>query len=415
MKQQLKLSLLALFAISFVTACNDSDDDKKEETQQEQVQQEQQEQQEEVVEKKPVKAFVQTVAPDYTSSEVVHVSYDDKQVTSGYFIKDASDYSLVSYKDAVYHLGRYSLDTIDKYMTETTDAAVWSYSTQDSEDSTSRNLYTMAFANEEKAYVVRYGSPKVWIVNPQATQAENFKMGELDLSAYGSEHSESTPRAADAIVTDGKLYIVMQRLDDSWVANTAYVAVFDTTTDAEIETNASSDDEVMGIPLAGKNPRENSLFVFENEVFVSSYSQGNLDNSKIEAINTNDFSKRNVITASDIADNTTGQIQHTVVESATKGYFVATRVVQSYPDPYMEASTLYQFNPTTGEITTANVANTGEEDINFISYDSEGRLWMSVGSDSTPGIDVLDTSSNELSTERLLTELTPSAISFIQD
>ena len=410
MKQPLKLSLLALFALTFITACNDSDDDKNEQTQQQE-----QEQQQEVVEDQPVQAFVQTVAPDYSSSQVIHVNYDDKQITTDYYTNKASDYTLVTYKDAVYHIGRYGLDTIDKYMADASDTQVWSYSTQDDKDTTTRNPYTITFANDDKAYIIRYGSPKVWVVNPQAAQAENFKIGEIDLSAYGTINSEGTPRPSDAIVADGKLYIAMQRLDDTWTANTAYVAVFDTTTDTEIETNASTEDDVMGIPLAGLNPKEDSLYVYENEVFVSTYSQGNLDNSKIEAIDISDFSKRDVVTASAIANNTAEQIQHTVVESDTKGYFVATRVVQSYPDPYMEASTLYQFNPTTGEITAANVANTGEEDINYISYDSEGRLWMSVGSDSVPGIDVIDTSTNTLSTERLLTELNPSVIGFVQN
>ena len=406
MKQTLRLGWLALFAATLLTACNDSDDTKTTTDDNTQV---------EETDTSPSIAFVQTVSPDYSSSEVVTIDADSKQVITGYYLKDKSDYTLVTYKDAIYHIGRYGIDTIDKYLASSAFTPSWSYSTQDNEDSVSRNPYAIAFASDEKAYVLRYGSSKVWIVNPNATQAEEFKIGELDLSSYVENNSGNTPSPAAAKVADGKLFIAMQRIDDNWSPQTAYVAVFDTNTDTEIETNASTADSVKGIPLSGVNPLEQSLYVFEDELFVTtrdSFSSIDLSGSMIEAIDTETFELRQVLQATDISDNVSASIQSSVIESAEKGYFFATRSV--FEPAYHEVSTLYQFNPTTGEITAEKVAGTGEEDINFIAYDPQGYLWLSIGSDTTPGVDVIDTSSNSLFTERLLTDLNPNAVGFVQ-
>ena len=397
MKQTLKYGALSLLATIGLTACNFGSDNKDEERT-----------------PVPVQAFIQTVSPDFSSSEVVAVDVETLQLSSGYYKKVKSDYTLVTNEDAIYHIGRYGIDTIDKYMADLPDTPVWSFSTQDNEDGVSRNPYNIAFASDSKAYVIRYGSSKVWIINPNAMQIDDFKIGELDLSAY-AENNGNTPSPSAAIVSNGKLFIAMQRVDDNWNTQTAYVAVFDSNTDTEIETNASSEDDVMGIPLSGLNPLEQSLYVFGDELFVTtrdSYASMDLSGSLIEAIDTNTFALRQVLAATDITDNVSASLQASVIESAEKGYFVATKSV--FDPNYREVSALYQFNPSTGEITAENVAGTGEEDINYLAYDANGYLWLSVAAASTPGIDVIDVKSNSLHAPRLLTELNPGAIAFIK-
>ena len=405
MKSTLKSCYLALIAASVLTACNGSDTKTTTAKDNTQV---------DATDTSPSIAFVQTVAPDFSSSEVVTIDAESKQVTTGYYLKDKSDYTVTTYKDAVYHIGRYGIDTIDKYMAESAFTPSWSYSTQDNQDTVSRNPYAIAFASDDKAYVLRYGSNKVWVVNPNAAQAEDFKIGELDLSDYVENNTSGTPSPASAKVANGKLFVAMQRLDDTWSPQTAYVAVFDTSTDTEIETHASDADSVKGIPLSGVNPLEQSLFVFDNEVFVTtrdSYASLDLSGSLIEAINTETFELRQVLKATDIEDNVSANIQSSVIESADKGYFYATKSV--FEPAYHELSALYEFNPTTGEITQENIAGTGEEDINFMAFDPKGYLWLSIGSDTTPGIDIIDTKTNSKFTDRLLTDLNPAAIGFI--
>jgi hypothetical protein len=367
----------------------------------------------------PSLAVVQTIAPDYSNSEVAYLDAKSQQVASGYYRKDASDYTLSSYKGDVFHIGRFFIDQVTKYnASEETrrDTAIWSYSTNDPQDST-RNPYALVSLSDTKAYLLRYGSSKVWIVNPQATNSEDFKIGELDLSSYvHADNSSSTPSPAAAVINDGKLYIAMQRQDDSYNAGTAYVAVFDTVTDTEIETNANADDNVKGIPLVGVNPLEHSLVTNEDKVFVTTrngYSSFDLSLSRIEEINTGDYTLRQVLNASNIEDNTASFIKASVVVSPEKGYFYASQAI--FTPSYHEVSSLYEFNPTTGLIVSVDIAETGTENISFIGLDDANFLWVSIANPSLPGVDVIDTTTNTKRISRLATQLNPSTIRFIEE
>lgn len=368
----------------------------------------------------PSIALVQTIAPDYSNSAVDYLDPKTEQVDAGYYVKDASDYTISSYMGDVFHIGRFFIDEISKYNAadeSARDSLIWSFSTQDASDSTSRNPYALVSLSQTKAYLLRYGSSKVWIVNPEATNSEDFQIGELDLASYVNEgNTQGTPNPASAVITDGKLYIAMQRFDDNYAAGTAYVAVFDTATDTEIETNANDEDSVKGIPLTGVNPLEHSLTANEDKVFVTtrnSYSSFDLSLSRIEEINTGDYSVREVLTAGDIAENTAGFIKSSVVISAEQGYFYSSEAF--YSPSYYEVGTVYEFNPTTGEIITTGVADTGTESISFIGLDAANFLWVSVSNPELPGVDVINTETNTKHIDRLPTVLNPGTIRFIEE
>jgi hypothetical protein len=363
-------------------------------------------------------AVVQTDAPDFSISEVVYIDTLAQQVESGYYIKGAfQGYTISSYKQAVFHIGQFFIDTIAKYNTdvpENRDTLVWEYSTQDVGQESTGNPYTLVSLNDNKAYLIRYGSSKVWIVNPQATSSESFKIGELDLSSYDNENNtQGTPNPAAAVINNGKLFIAMQRQDDNFVPGSAFVAVFDTETDQEIETNSSSEDTVKGIPLVGVNPLQNSLVVYGERVFVTSasnyYGDLNLSLSRIETINVNDYTLTEVFNASNIENNANNYITSSAIVSDEKGYFYTT---EQFPD-FTSISTLYEFNPTTGDITSANVNDSGTEAINFIDVDASDFLWVSVANPEAPGIDVINTETNTLQFNRLPTLLNPNKIEFI--
>ena len=364
----------------------------------------------------PSFAVVQTVAPDYSGSEVVTLDPATELVAKGYYIKDGSDYIVRSYSKDVFHIGRYNIDTIAKYNADALDTQVWSYTTQDTGDSNTRNPYDLVSLSDTKAYLLRYGSDKVWIVNPQATQFDDFKLGELDLSGYiADDNTKGTPNPSSATIADGKLFIAMQRLSDSFSANTAYVAVFDTETDEEIETNANADDAVKGIPLNGLNPLNHSVVSQGDSVYVTtrnSYSSVDLALSQVEAISVSDYSLRSVLSASDITDNTAAFIGSSVVVSETKGYFVASQTF--YTPSYHELSTVYSFNPTTGVIPDEKIADTGTEQISYIALDAANYLWISVSNPTNPGVDVVDTATDTKAQARFATELNPSSIAFIE-
>jgi hypothetical protein len=365
----------------------------------------------------PSLAVVQTLAADFSSSQVAYLDYAAQTVTEGFYAKTQSDYSINVYQDNVYHIGRFSIDTISKYNVNDAATEIWSYSTQDSSDSTTRNPYTLVSLSTEKAYLVRYGSDKIWIVNPQATDFDNFKIGEINLATYVPDNNTAgTPSPSAAVINDGKLFVVMQRLDDNFgSSNTVYLAVFDTTTDNEIETNADTSDGVMGIPLLGLNPLEHSVRAFEDEVYITtrnSYSAVSVDQSLIEKVDINDFSLSTVLSAADINNNSTQYIQSAAIVSAKRGYFYAN---ETFFSPFREESTLYQFNPSTGEISSEAVLDIETNSIGFIDVDAAGFLWVSVVENAAPGIEIIDTETNLPLNNRLGTQLNPGVIRFIEE
>jgi hypothetical protein len=365
----------------------------------------------------PSMALVQTVAADFSSSQVAYLDYAAQTVDDGFYAKTQSDYSINVYQKDVYHIGRFFIDTISKYNTDDASTEIWSYSTQDDLDSTTRNPYTLVSLSTEKAYLLRYGSDKIWIVNPQATDFDSFKTGEIDLSSYVPENNTAgTPRPSAAVINNGKLFVVMQRSDDSFGStNSAYLAVFDTATDSEIETNADSTDSVMGIRILGLNPLENSVRTFEDKVYVTtrnSFSAVSVDQSMIETVDANNYSLNTVLSAANITDNSTKYIQSTAIVSAEKGYFFAN---ETFFGPYREESTLYQFNPSTGEISDETVLDIETNSIGFIDIDAAGFLWVSVREDAAPGVEIIDTETNSPLIDRLETQLNPGVIRFIEE
>ena len=357
-------------------------------------------------------AVVQTVDGGYTTSKVVYIDGQTQQITTDLFVKTRSDYVINTYQSDIYHIGRNELNTIDKYSAQSPDANIWSYSTKDPESDIESNAYSMVFASESKAYVLRYGANKVWIVNPQAQQEEDFYIGALELDHYTLQGNQvRTPRTSAAVISEGKLYIAMQRLDDNWNPDQAYVAVFDIATDEEIETNSNADDGLKGILLTGINPLEDSIYSANNNIYVttrSPYFPTDVSLSKIEEINPVDYSLRTVVTATDITENETHTIKGSVVVSAVKGYFYTNAY-----DNGVESGTLYEFNPTTGEIVTTDVGGNGTDAIGFIALDASNILWVSAINDGTPGIDLIDTATNTKVAPRILTELNPNAIRFL--
>jgi hypothetical protein len=142
----------------------------------------------------PSMALVQTVAADFSSSQVAYLDYAAQTVDDGFYAKTQSDYSINVYQKDVYHIGRFFIDTISKYNTDDASTEIWSYSTQDDLDSTTRNPYTLISLSTEKAYLLRYGSDKIWIVNPQATDFDSFKTGEIDLKTIQRARLVHQPR-----------------------------------------------------------------------------------------------------------------------------------------------------------------------------------------------------------------------------
>jgi hypothetical protein len=218
--------------------------------------------------------------------------------------------------------------------------------------------------NSTKAYLIRYGSTKAWIVNPSATSEAGFKIGELDLSAYAD--ADGVPEMCCGVIANDKLFIVMQRLVDWCPTETPYVAVFDIATDTEINTGMGSG-AMLGVPLNIKNPGSVQYLPENNLVYVQgvgTYPGGSCDpvyeyTGGIESLNPYTYATAVVLDDGTQELHPYGAISGMLIASPSKGYFVG---YDGWGD-----NTVYAFNPTTGVVSGAV---TGLQNINISGMNS---------------------------------------------
>ncbi|MCH8544916.1 MAG: hypothetical protein LAT61_15240 [Alcanivorax sp.] len=341
-------------------------------------------------------AVIATVDAGYQSGEVELIDLDAEAMTaSGGYHATISDISVSSYGQHYYLIERYQGDRIGKVDISNPAVFDWQYSTVSEDDTESANPYELIFVDDEKAYLVRYDSTTAWVVNPSATREEDFRIGELDLSAY-SAGGATTPRMSAGILIGDRLFLAMQRLDSSWQpSHDGYVAVFDINTDTEIDTE-QGEDGLKGIPLISRNPLsmayqpELGLFVQGAGAYFSSTHSGGID-----VIDVDDFSVSQLLAASD----DTGQIDSIAVRDAETAYITIYN------------GGMRRINPQTGDILGA-IDAVSATDIRSLAFDPLGRLWVADATMAAPGLRVINPD-DDSQVAFIATDLLPSAITFV--
>lgn len=347
--------------------------------------------------------IIATAADDYTSGEVELVAIEETgmQASGGYF-SGISDITVNGYGQHYYLIRKFNGDQVLKVDIENPGKEVWEASTLESGEQGSANPYQLVFVNESKAYLLLYGKNKAWIVDPSATQADDFFSGQtLNLDAYMPDDSIGAVNMSAGIVVNGKLFITMQRLDGNYSpSNTGYVAVFDTETDTELETNADASDNLKGIPLKGRNPT-NIQYLEQMGLVVTnlgSYSAP-FDGTSLDIIDPETYQVSSMIQDSDIDT----QINDAVIISQTQGYILNYAGWQDI--------SLQSFNPSEGASSLTTINNLTGMDLRDIELSPEGRVWLADATLANPGIRVINPSDNN-EDDFIETSLLPIAISF---
>jgi hypothetical protein len=347
--------------------------------------------------------IIATAADDYTSGEVELVAIEETgmQASGGYF-SGISDITVNGYGQHYYLIRKFNGDQVLKVDIENPGKEVWEASTLESGEQGSANPYQLVFVNESKAYLLLYGKNKAWIVDPSATQADDFFSGQtLNLDAYMPDDSIGAVNMSAGIVVNGKLFITMQRLDSNYSpSNTGYVAVFDTETDTELETNADASDNLKGIPLKGRNPT-NIQYLEQMGLVVTnlgSYSAP-FDGTSLDIIDPETYQVSSMIQDNDIDT----QINDAVIISQTQGYILNYAGWQDI--------SLQSFNPSEGASSLTTINNLTGMDLRDIELSPEGRVWLADATLANPGIRVIDPSDNN-EDDFIETSLLPIAISF---
>lgn len=249
------------------------------------------------------------------------------------------------------------------------------------------NPYEIHVVSDTKAYILRYGSPSIWIVDPSVNAAdeENFKIGEIDLSTYDSD---KVPNMAAGVIEDGVLYVIMQAMDADFAPGQAYLAAIDIATDTELSIGAGPK---RGLALEVVNPvdidvADNSLLIAGVGRYGSSFSTPPRETEYtggIEKISLSDYSSELLVDDGDASSSPYGQINGLTVISDTQAYFTGYAAWQDIG--------LYEFNPTTGAIIGTVFASAN---ITTIATSPESNLWVGYGDFGTPEIQILDPSDN---------------------
>jgi hypothetical protein len=217
-------------------------------------------------------------------------------VQSGFLPQTATDYSVFANGEFFYQLGKFNIDTIQKYHVDSPELGYYpgnGYVLRESGTEESVNPHSIVFLNDEAntAVITRYGHIESWVVNLNAMTFDDFIIKKLDLSHHAAPVSEADndPEASMAFIKGDKLFITLQNLDGFTSTANAKVAVFDTTTWEEIDTDLVTAG-VQAISLTLQNHQSSTIY--NNKIYLGSLVYGTYGTDEpntggIEMIDTN--------------------------------------------------------------------------------------------------------------------------------
>lgn len=316
---------------------------------------------------------IATATSDYQTSDIAVFGTDAQYnltVKEGLFATtELTDVGISTFENELYREGRYQADNLTKYSLngDLTANLEWQYSVLD-DDGSSANPYSLTFVSASKAYLTRYDSSDLWVVDPSVSSSgsADFRLDEIDLSAYAHDEAGGTPRMNDALLVDDKLYVLMERLNPNFSAvEQAYLAVIDTTTNEEINTGSVSG--LNGIELPVKNA--GNLSYHNGMIYVSGRGDAyaELDADKytggIAMVSTSGYTTVLLIDDGDETYNPYGNFQRVEVVDDDHGYFVGSKGWGN--------DTLYHFDPSNiTSITESIVAVDGLSGFNIADIEA---------------------------------------------
>ena len=233
------------------------------------------------------------------------------------------------------------------------------------------NPQDIAFVSETKAYVTRYDSNQLWIVNP-STGAHT---GSIDLSSLAD--GDGLCEMDKMIITGGILFVSIQRMDrdNYWLpAGTSYLAAVDCDADTLIDTDSSSPG-VQPITLSYTNPFSDIQFNrFDGTLLVSSVGSWGINDGGIEVIDPEALA----VTGTMITESSAGgDINDFEIYSPGQGFAIVTNASFN--------NEVISFDPETGQRENT-LYSPGAYVINDIEISPAGELFLADQTETDPGI-----------------------------
>jgi hypothetical protein len=348
-------------------------------------------------------AVIATRAPDYSAGAVSLVGVDAPYTASNNVVaSDSSDIVVRSGGDHYFLIKRFGSDQVQRYESDKPGTPTYTYSTQDATDgSIDSNPADLIIVSETKAYLLRYGSGKMWIVNPAATTEAAFKTGEIDLSSYDSD---GVPDMTAGLIKDGKLYVLLQRLHSFDATQDGYALVIDTTTNTVTKT--------IDLPVFNPSnlvalPGSSKLLAIAAGSYGSYPDYTPPYNGGIASIDTSSNTATLLLDDGDGTTHPYGQFGDIAIAAADRAYFVGS-------DGFND-ETLYRFNPSVTPVTPVIVSAFTELALGSLAVDPSGNLWVARTDDSAPGVTILgyNGTAETVLAPLVDTDLTPLNIDFV--
>lgn len=324
---------------------------------------------------------------------------------------DKTDVIISSYKNYFYKIERFNANNITRYDIASPAEPIWQCSTEG--DETQSNPYQLIQVSDDKAYVLRYGSAKLWIVDPSIIDSskceDEFKTGEIDLALFDDD---GIPDMSSAVVVGNRLFITIQKLTFFSPVLDAQVVVIDTSTDQIIDTD-STGNGTQAITLNGKNPGYITYSAELDLLFIQSV--GRYDGSSFGGLPV-EYSG-----GIDTIDPTTFEVEQLIDDTASTTKQISAMSLINSETAYLLGyegfanNTLYQFNPASGVFNTDKndnlqaIAGLANQNITGIYAGPDNTLWIAIDS----GIAILDTATNQLLETLLDTKMNPSGVAFV--
>lgn len=308
----------------------------------------------------------------YGSGSMIEFTNGIDTVASRYNEKNEDDYKVFSRGEFYYQLGKFNIDTIQKYHIDNPAQGYYpndGFSLRSAGDTDSANPYNIAFLNDSQAIITRYGATSAWVVNLDAKNSDEFLIKELDLSTHATGESDNIPEMDMVFLHGDKAFISLQNLTN-WVSTgNEKVVVYNTKTWQEIDTDPSQEG-IQAINLNLSNHQTgtkvgNKLYL--GSVVYPAWGSTDPATGGIETVNLDNYSVE-VITE-DIGVN--------VLTSTNSGKVFFTSY-EAYKD-----NTLYKLNSdksyskVSSELESKNIsALDAIEEAIWLGYSDEGHFIM---------------------------------------
>ena len=266
------------------------------------------------------------------------------------------------------------------------------------------NPQDIAFVSPTKAYVSRYGSTSLLIVDPSHVNGGPDPKPTISLAAF-ADAADGLPEMARMIRIGRYLFVACQRLANFAVANPAMVVVVDTQTDQVVDVDPVAPG-VQAITLGLRNP----VTTFEYDrvngrLWIGCAGAFGALDGGVEVIDPHAFASQGVkVTEAELG----GDLNDVVWHTATHAYALVGTGAQNR---------LVAWNPQTGLKTGTPFTANGGFSLPDMEINDRGELYVCKnpfppsGSD-LPGLMVFDVATDALLAGPLGTGLPPISVTF---